>query len=266
MGQEPLAAPFLPGFQSLRGECDTVSAQEITIADEQAGAQAACDSIDQKIDAFVLRVSNAVNEHTDGPTRKQLRAALFKNKSLSRFRRPVLGGQLTSMLDWSEILANCGVPALALLAPEADTLVKAGQDASALRDGVAQKNRNFREVGARKQLIDKTNAMRSEAHGGLKKLSFENPNLSTGFADSFFYSEPPREEEETIDEVKASIEALEAELGERKALLGKLEEEAAQAAKEAEEKKALEAAAGDLEAQAQALLAKAAAMKAKLPK
>lgn len=99
-------------------------------------------------------------------------------------------------------------------------------------------------------------------HGALAKLPFENPNLPTHFADGFFAAGPTRDEEETIDEVKASIEALQAQLAERSALLKQLEEDAENAAREEQERKAQAAEADLLEAQAKELLAKAAALKA----
>lgn len=266
MTAEPLAAVFTPEFQGLRTEWQGVLLEELNILSELANAQAAVDKADSTLDSFSNRTSNAVNENSDGPTRKQLRSALFKDKSLSKFKRPVLGGQLTAMLDWPSILSQCGISALVALAPDADTLTTAGKNAAAAKNDALTKNRNFRDIGMRKQFIDKVNAKRKEAHGGLGKLSFEHPNLPQNFGDLFFYADAPREEEETIDEVKASIEELEAQLVERKALLAKLEQEAEQAAKDEAERKALEMTAGDLEAQAQALLKQAAALKAKIAK
>jgi hypothetical protein len=46
------------------------------------------------------------------------------------------------------------------------------------------------------------------------------------------YSEAPRDQEETIDEVKTSIEELKAQLDARAALLKKLEDEAENAARD----------------------------------
>ena len=201
-----------------------------------------------------------------GRRASRIRAALLKDKPLGRFRRPVLGGQLLAMADWSETLTKCGVPALAALAPQASQLVDAGRAAEALRNAAQKKNRDFRDVGVRKQLIDKVNAARKETHGALAKLPFENPALPQGFAETFFYSDPPRAEEETIDEVKTSIEELTAELAERSALLKKLEEEAAIEAQEAKDRQAHELAVEELEAQAQELLKKAADLKAKRKK
>ena len=266
MSHEPLAAAYVPAYQALREEWKLVLLEEISILDQLAQAQAAVDKVDNLLDSFSGRVSNAVNESTDGKTRKQIRAALFKGKSLGKFRRPVLNSQLRAMADWSETLAKCGVPALIAMAQEAAELTTAGKGVEALRNTAQKKNRDFRDVGMRKQFIDKVNATRTESHGLLGKLPFQNPALPQDFAQTFFYSDPPRENEETIDEVKTSIEALEAQLATRRALLTKLEEEAANEAQAAQDEAADEQEADDLEAQGQALLKRAAEIKAKKKK
>ncbi|MDI1432153.1 hypothetical protein [Polyangium sorediatum] len=259
-----MAAPHLPIFQALREEWKIILLEEIAILDLLSLAQAAVDRADGGLDTFAGRVSRTVDDHTHGNTRKQLRTALFKNKPLGKFRRPVLGGQLAAMADWSDTLMKCGVPALVSFAPEADTLIAAGRNAEELRKKAQGKNRDFRDIGMRKQFIDKVNAARKESHGGLAKLPFQDTTLPPDFADGFFYSDPPREEEETIDEVKTSIAELLAQLEERQVLLKKLEEEAEAEAKAAAEQAAQAQAAEDLEAQARALLAQAAALKAKI--
>jgi hypothetical protein len=99
--------------------------------------------------------------------------------------------------------------------------------------------------------------------GALAKLPFQDPTLPQDFADGFFLSDPPRDEEETIDDVKESIAALEVELAEEKSRLAKMELEAAEAAKTAQEEKEKEDQAAALEAQAAELLKQAAALKAK---
>jgi hypothetical protein len=263
MRQEPLAAPYVPHYQNLRNLWKEVLLEEIEILDELSEAQAAADKADKAIDAFSGRVSRSVDEHTDGKTRKQIRLALFKNKTLAKFRRPVLAGQLQAFSEWSITLAKCGVPALVAMAPEAEQLTTVGKSAEALRASAKKRNRDFRDVGARKQFIDKVNATRKETHGILAKMPFENPALPQDFARTFFYSDAPRSEDETMDEVRTSIEELEAQLVERNALLKTLEDEALADANAVAENAAQEQAIEDMEAQAEELLKKAAALKAK---
>jgi hypothetical protein len=258
---EPLAAAWVPVFKGLLDEGQALLLQEIAILDEMSKADAAAFKADRGCDAFANKVSAAVNDATDGATRKKLRTALFDGKPLSRYRRPVLGGQLQSMTAWSGTLTSSGVAPLVALAPEAQTVVGAGLAAESDVRAAAQKNRNFRDVGARKQFIDKVNAARREAYGALGKLPFQNPNVPSDFADWFFLYDAAPVQEETIDEVKTSIEALETELAARKAQLQKLEDAAAAEAKAAAEAQAADAQAVDLEAQAQALMQKAAALR-----
>lgn len=266
MTHEPLAAGHVPTYKALRDEWRLVLLEEIEILDEISQGQAAVIKADAGLDVFTARAVHTVDEHTDGKTRKQIRSALLKDKSLAKFRRPVLAGQLQAMADWSDTLAKCGVPALIALAPQASMLVDAGRSAEALRNAAQKRNRDFRDVGMRKQFIDKVNAVRKETHGALAKLPFQNPALPQGFAETFFFSEAPRAEEETIDEVRTSVEELTVQLAERTAFLKKLEDEAAVEAQAAEDQKLQERAAEELEMQAQELLKRAAALKSKLKK
>jgi hypothetical protein len=259
---EPLAAAWVPVFKALLDDCQSILLQEIALLDTIAQADAAAFKADRGCDAFAGKVSACVNDNTDGATRKKLRGALFDGKPLSRFRRPVLKGQLQSMTTWSATLASCGVAPLVALAPEAGVVVAAGLAAEAQARDAAHQNRTFRDVGARKQLIDKVNAVRREAYGALGKVPFENPAVPGDFADWFFLYDVAVDEEETIDEVKTSIEALEGELASRKAQLAKLEAAAAEEVKAVEAAKVAEGQAEDLEAQADALLKKAAALRA----
>ena len=262
-GEEPLAAPNVPTFEKLRDDLKVVLLQEVSILEMLAKAQAAVDRIDYRLDRFVLRVTRAVDDNTDGNTRKQIRKKLLKGKSISKFRRPVLGRQLAEMADWSDTLTKCGVPVLVTLAPEADTLYKAGKDAAKLRDKAISDNRNFRDVGERKQFIDTLNAERKAMEGTLAKLPFQDPTLPQDFADGFFYSEAPSDDEESIDDVKETIAALKTQLTEEEAKLTKLEKDAADAAAEAQQEKDIEAQAEALKKQGEDLLKQAAALLAK---
>jgi hypothetical protein len=264
MAEEPLATSQVPVFEGLRDGLKTILLQEVDLLEQRAKAQAAVDRTDNGLDRFVSKVIRTVDEHTDGPTKKQLRKKLLKGKSPSRLKRPVLGRQLDDMTDWAKTLADCAVPALVALAPEADTRHQDGEAAAAVRDAAVAAARNFRDVGARKQYIDKLNAERKSAEGALAKLPFQNPALAQDFSEGFFLREAPRdEEEETIDELKASIVALENQLAEEKVRLAQKEREAAEAAMAAQAASEADAEAAALEAQAAELLKKAASIKSK---
>jgi hypothetical protein len=253
MKAEPLASGYLPKFVALRDEAKALLLQEIDILEEMSDGQASVDHADEDLDFFAGRVWRTVDDSTSGNTRKQLKTSLFKGLSLSRFRRPRLGAELVAQTGWESALKNSQVPQLVALAPEAGPLVQAGLDAASARTMASQKNREFRDLGGRKQFIDKVNATRNDAHGGLSKAAFENPTLSNDFGDSFFAGEPPKDAEETLDDVKADIVALENQLKERQTTLAAMEADAANAAKLDENRKAKAQTLSGLEEQKAAL-------------
>lgn len=259
--EDPLAAPFAPSFESLRVEWKEVLHEEIDILDGIARADATADKVDTTIDTFSTKASRTVDDNSTGATRKRLRQALFKGKPLSKFSRPVLGSQIDAMLDWAGTLSESGIPQLAALVHEYEPLIILGKQADDRRKAALKRNRDFRDIGRRKQFIDKVNAKRQEAAGALAKLPFEHHGLSSDYADGFFARETPRDDEPTIDEVKETILTLEARLAEQRALLKKLEDEA-EAERQAEAARATQATqAEELEAQAKVLLEQAAELK-----
>lgn len=268
LSAEPLAAPHLAAFQALREEWKTVLFEEIGILEQMATAQAAIDKADDDLDDFAGRTWRGVEDFTGGNPKHPLQVHLFKGKPLGKFRRPILGGQLEATRHWVSPLAGSGAAALVALANELPDLVAAADKAVEQQTAASQKNRAFRDVGMRRQFVDKLNATRKEAHGALAKLPFEKPNLASDFADRFFRSEPAaaEEEAETIEDVKAAIAELEAELAQRKAQLATMEAEAAAAAQAAADRKAKETALEELEAQQAALAKQAAEIKAQLGK
>lgn len=264
--EDPLAAPFAPSFESLRVEWKEVLHEEIDILDGIARADATADRVDTTIDAFATKVSRTVDDNSTGPTRKRLRQALFKGKPLSKFSRPVLGSQLDAMTDWATTFAESGISQVAALVSEYEPLILLGKQADDKRKAALKRNRDFRDIGRRKQFIDKLNAKRQETAGILAKLPFEHPELSSDYADGFFAREAPRDDEPTIDEVKESILTLESRIAEQRALLKKLEDEA-EAERQAEAARLAQATqAEELEAQAKALLEQAAELKKRATK
>jgi hypothetical protein len=231
MREEPLASPHLQTFENLYQEAkNTLLPSELSVTEEVESSQVKVDRADGDLDRFAGRVSRAVDDIPDPNTRKQYKTNLFKGQPLSKFRRPVLGGQLLAQSGWAATLSQSNVPALVTLADEADPLVKKGQDASQSRTEAQQQNRQFRDVGARKQFIDKLNGARRLAAGSLAKLAHDSPALPNDYADRFWRTEPAVDEEETLDDVKAAIADLKAKLAEREDQLKKMEADVAAAA------------------------------------
>jgi hypothetical protein len=267
MREEPLAAPHLPTFEGLYAEAKTqLLPAELTIIENIEVGNVKVDRADGDLDRFAGRVSRTVDEVPDPKTRKKLRTNLFKGLPLSKFRRPVLAGQLLAQSAWGPALFGSNIPALVSLAPEADPLVTRGQDASKLRTDAQQQNRLFRDVGARKQFIDKVNGARQLANGALAKAAHDDPTLPNDYAERFWRSEPAADDEETIDDIKADIVALKARVTEREAELTRREAEAEAAAQIEADRQAKEKSLEDLLAARAELDKKIAAVQGELAK
>lgn len=267
MREEPLAAAELPTFEALYVEAkSTLLPAELTIIENIEVGHVKVDRADGNLDRFAGRVSRVVDDVPDPKTRKQLRTNLFKGLPLSKFRRPVLAGQLLAQSAWGPALFKSNIPALVALAPEADPLVKTGETASKVRTDAQQANRQFRDVGARKQFIDKLNGARQGANGALTKAAHGDPTLPNDYAERFWRSEPAAEDEETIDDVRADIVALKERVAEREKDLAKMESEAAAAAQIEAERQAKEQSLAELQAQRDELEKRIATLQGELGK
>jgi len=247
----PLTKAHVATFQSLRDEWRPVLDKEIALQEAQSDAQALIDAGDVALDDFASRVSKAVLTITKDDRGSVLYTHFFGNKSLSEFRRPTLGAQLEAMRPWGDSLAQSQFPALKAMAPEHAQLVAAADHAIAARDKARHQNKQFRDVGERRQFVDKLNAARKVTHGALAKLALETPGLPMDFADQFFRGETSSDEEAatppTIEEVKETIAQLEAQLDAEKALLAKMESDAKAAAEADAARTADKAALSDLQ-------------------
>jgi hypothetical protein len=152
-------------------------------------------------------------------------------------------------------------PELADLLDKADTAVDA-------KDKAKRHNREFRDVGARRQYLDALNAARAQAHGELAKLPFLTPGLRADFADRFFPSEPAAEddEEDTVASVTARIAEREKALADDRALLQKLQDDATKAAQDDEQRRLDEAALAALQQQKEDLRKQEDALRERLAK
>lgn len=229
----PLTTAHAPAFQALRDEWTPTLNREISINEAISDAQALIDAADDTVDNFASRLSKAILTITRDDRSHTVYTHFFGNKSLSEFRRPVLGAQLEAMRPWADSLVASPHPSLTAMAKELIPLIASADKAIAARDKARQQNKEFRDVGERRHFVDKLNATRKATHGTLAKLPFESIGLPTDFADHFFRREGRDEEEAapTIQTVNETITALTAELTAQNELLAKLTTEAADLAK-----------------------------------
>jgi hypothetical protein len=265
----PHTQSHVAAFESLRDEWGTVFAEELALRDGLSASNARVYATDAELNALASRVSKAVLTLTGDDRTHPLYFAYFKKKSLSDFKRPILGTQLDAMRGWVPELKKSDAPALSALAAEVEAAVIAADDAVNARTLLEAKIAFFREAGSRKKLFDKANALRKQSHGELAKMPHEKVGLTAGFANLFFRHESSGgggedEEPVTVETIDAEIARLEAQIAEKKATKAALVAALEQQAKAEAQKAAEQAALAELEKAAAEAVQKVAAAKAKL--
>lgn len=237
----PLTQGYVPLFEGLRDDWGAAFAEELALRDGLSLASARVLSCDAALNSLASRVSKALLTITEDNRSHPLYVAYFKKKSLSDFRRPVLGPQLEAMRGWVAPLKASAEPALSQLGAEVEAAVAAADAAVATRSSLETSNTFFRETGNRKKLFDKVNAARQSTYGELARMPHENTGVPRGFADMFFRHESVRDEDQpTVESLDAEIAELEQQLAERRELRARLaaeverEARAEEAAKQAE--------------------------------
>lgn len=234
---DPLTAEHVAEFEALRAEWKVVKAQEIENQELLSDAQAGVDLADIHIDAFGSRVSKTLLTLVKDDRNHPLYLHFFGDKALSVFLRPKLGIELQAMRPWLVSFETSPHASLQAMAPELAMLIVAADKAITARDEVRSRIRMFYDVGGRRQLFDKCNGLRKLTHGALAQLALTTAGLPSDYADGFFRNDSSEDPSPapTLDSVKTTIHDLETKLTAAKALLTKLEEEAAEEIRLAEE-------------------------------
>jgi hypothetical protein len=217
---------YVPITQALLAEYPKIVQMEAEHSDAIDKARVSVVIADTGLNQFCDKVSATVLSLVAGNRRHPLYTVFFGKKSLSVFKRPLLGSQLSSMYKWAVILATSEHASLKALAPELDTLLVAADAAVDAQAVAEQANKVFREVGERRKFIDGVNAGRKSLYGELSTLPHKVVGLPAGFADQFFRrdsTDAADPAEPTIEEVQAKIDALAKELSAQQGLLKQLE-------------------------------------------
>jgi hypothetical protein len=265
----PHTQAHVAAFESLRDDWGAVFAEELALRDSLSAINARVFTMDAELNALASRVSKAVLTLTGDDRTHPLYFAFFKKKSLSDFKRPILGTQLDAMKGWVPELKKSDAPALSALGAEVEAAVTAADEAANARTLLEAQSAFFREAGSRKKLFDKANALRKQSHGELAKMPYEKLGLTAGFANLFFRRESGGggggdEEPVTLESIDADIASLEAQIAEKKASKAELVAALEQQAQAEAQKAAEQAALADLEKAAAEAAQKVAAARAKL--
>jgi len=182
----PLGAPHIAAFEALRQTWTPVHAEELSLRESIAEAQARVDAADDELDDFVGRLDKTMRIVTHDDRNHPLYRFFFGKKTPSAFRRPVLGAQLEAMRPWTAALAGSDEPSLQTLGAELAPKIAAADAALKNRDAAIEARDHFRDLGPRKKLVDALNATRKGTFGALSRLPHEKPGLPPSFADRFF--------------------------------------------------------------------------------
>ena len=183
---DPLAAPLLSDFETLRGEWTVVQAQEIENTEQLADAQAGVDLVGVDLVTFSSRVSTAVLTLTREDRSHPLYLHFFGADSRSLLVRPRLGIELLEMRPWLGSIETSPHPSLQAMAADLGLLIVAAEKAVTTLESVRSRIRVFYDVGARRQLFDRCNELRKSTHEALARIALGNVGLPSDYAEGFF--------------------------------------------------------------------------------
>lgn len=160
----------------------------------------------------------------------------YNGERASDFKKPHLGSQLEGMRLWIGHMAASPAPAIVDLGARIAAKVQAADAAVEATATASQKEREFRLTGARRQLVDKLNALRKATYGTLSEMPHKHPDLKlpATYADRFFRAERPTSPSRppAAASIKVELDAAQKELDRLTKAHGdavKAEEEAAAA-------------------------------------
>jgi hypothetical protein len=237
----PLTGSLVAVFQALLDEWAEHAQTELDLIDRVEDAQVAIIAADDQLNRFADRISKALLTITADDRSHPLYRHYFGNKPLHVFKRPVLGEQLEAMRQWATALAASTHDSLKALAADIVPLIADADKAIKEKANAEEGLSSFRDVGDRKDYIDRVNAARKAAYGQLSTLPHKHIGLPLNFADGFFRrirvtGEEP--EEPTIESVEEEIAALKANLASKEKELAELKEQAKEAQAKEEERAA----------------------------
>lgn len=263
--RHPLTVGLAAELDPVRPLIDAAWLEELGLIGALYDSEAAMEVLDNSLDGVVDGVHATLLVDLRGNRSSPIYLHYFGSVRPSELKRPVLRGQVDGMRGWPASLApsdNATLrghgATLAELLPQADAAIQAN-------DAAAQALKNFRVLGTRVRLIDSFNAVRKSVYGSLGQIQHNNPQLGTGWAESFFRS-GGGSERVTLGEIERRIASAEVQLEAMRAERDRLAAEhervadARAAAERAEKQASLDAA----RAAAEELAAKIAELEADL--
>ncbi|MFT3774090.1 MAG: hypothetical protein QM820_52665 [Minicystis sp.] len=243
---DDFASVHAPRFDALVNEWLSLNAARVQLLIAVGRAVAKAYAIDAKLDVVVVALIAALDKLTDKDRSDPLWFVYFNGEDTWSFKRPVLQGQLAKMAVWPDSLAKSPHQALVDINATLGPLLSQGETADKEVRAAKQALVDFKNVGAWRQYIDKSNAERTAIYGHLRDVPHQHPEAKLGadYAELFFLHDTsrrgagkPKSSEEIGQELKAlegKVELLKQQQAEAKQREEK--EAAARAERERKEK------------------------------
>ena len=211
----PLTASLAPAFDAFFQEWSAVNKLEIQLRTALVQVLALLVFHDTRLDGLVNETQQGLLIETKNNRKAPEFTRYFGPKSAYEIRKPFLGSQVEVMRAWVPSLLASSSAILNDIGKRIEQAITATDADVAARARLEQEGRDFRTIGARKELIDRFNALRKATYGKLSELPHANPkeHLPRSFAEAFFRHEStPRATPTTSEEVKKQIEAQKAQV------------------------------------------------------
>jgi hypothetical protein len=210
----PITAALAPSFALAQSEVEAVFQQEQQLLLNVARAEVRAILAEEDVEGCVDAVVHGVLTITGNSRKDPLFLHFVVNTTPAQIKDLALAGKLVTVKAWIPSLLSSPHPSLVALAPRLAQAVQVGEQRQHDLAAADQALKDFREVGPRKALVDRTNALRVATYGKLGELVHAHPELRLprDFADRFFKHERRNRKPAKAKEVAIAVEAARAEL------------------------------------------------------
>ena len=257
-------------FYSLLDDTHATARQEELLSLAVFHAEGLILAVDGDIDVLVTNILNAALASVGNNKEHPFYVFLVGNQTAGEIRDPVLGEELDTVRTWIAPLQASANPLLAKYGSALAAKVAEADQRIAELAVAEQALRMFKEIGGRKQLVARANALRAATYGTLTQMIDAQPdaNLPADFADRVFRYERIRRRRKalTAADLQKQLVANEKEHAALMALLAATQEAeaAAKAARLKAKARPVEDALDAAKKKQDALQAEIAALQAKL--
>ena len=234
-----LTKSFAADFYGVLDDLHATAKEEEALSFAVFRAESFVLSIDRDIDLFVPPLLNAVLASVGNNKEHPFYLFLVGGQTIGEICDPVLGVELETVRAWVAPLQTFSDPIVQTYGNRLAKKVAEADERVLVLTAAEQALKAFREIGSRKLLVDRVNALRASTYGAISRMIDDKPeaNLPPDFADRIFQFERIRRRRKpvTVKELEKQVLANEKE---HTALLERLAtaKEAATAAMAAKQK------------------------------